>query len=147
MNINHFYRIQEHSCFKYAFLVLHNLMSDARIGRKVIAYMCEMRVLTKVLDWLGDRNEKFLNIVIDIVHMLVSRNSEQMVRPSIRTSLRGNNLQAIFLGLNGHQRLIQILAQSQQETLLHRAVKLLNRIVHMVKYIGGTFSEFFGKGP
>ena len=73
--------IQEHSCFKYAFLVLHNLMSDARIGRKVIAYMCEMRVLTKVLGWLGDRNEKFLNIVIDIVHMLVGRNSEQMVRP------------------------------------------------------------------
>ena len=73
------YSIQEHSCFKYAFIVLHNLMSDPRIGRKVIAYMCEMRVLTKVLGWLNDKNEKFLNIVTDFVHMLISRNSEQMV--------------------------------------------------------------------
>lgn len=106
--------IQEYSCFKYAFLTLHNLMTDAHIGQMVIAYMCEMRVLTKVLDWLDDKNEKFLNLVTDIVDKLVSRNSEQM---------------AFLLGLNGHQKLIQVLANCRQETLLMRTVNLLCRIV------------------
>jgi hypothetical protein len=55
-------------------------MSDGRIGRKVIAYMCEMRILTKVLGWLSEKNEKFLNIVTDIIDKLISRNSEQMVK-------------------------------------------------------------------
>ncbi|KAF7634461.1 hypothetical protein Mgra_00006130 [Meloidogyne graminicola] len=112
----HFIDIQEHSCFKIAFLILHNLMTDLCIGRKVIAYMCEMKILAKVLNWLSDKNEKFLNVVTDIVHMLVNKNSEQM---------------AFLLTLNGHQKLIYILANSQHETLLYRAVKLLNKVVHL----------------
>ncbi|KAF7625958.1 hypothetical protein Mgra_00009860, partial [Meloidogyne graminicola] len=112
----HFIDIQEHSCFKIAFLILHNLMTDLSIGCKVIAYMCEMKILAKVLNWLSDKNEKFLNVVTDIVHMLVNKNSEQM---------------AFLLTLNGHQKLIYILANSQHETLLYRAVKLLNKVVHL----------------
>uniref|UniRef100_A0A914LBZ1 Uncharacterized protein n=1 Tax=Meloidogyne incognita TaxID=6306 RepID=A0A914LBZ1_MELIC len=108
--------IQDPSCYKFAFLLLHNLMTDIRIGRKVIAYMCEMRILTKVLSWLSDKNEKFLSIVTDIIYMLLNKNTEQM---------------AFFIGLNGHEKLVNILANSHQENLLYRAVKLLNRVVQI----------------
>uniref|UniRef100_A0A1I8AWZ2 Armadillo/beta-catenin-like repeat protein n=1 Tax=Meloidogyne hapla TaxID=6305 RepID=A0A1I8AWZ2_MELHA len=108
--------IQEHSCYKYVFLILHNLMIDRIVGKKVIAYLCEMRILTKVLNWLNEKNEKFLNLVIDIISLLLYKNSEQM---------------AFFLALNGYQKLINILANSHHETLLYRAVRLLNRVVQL----------------
>uniref|UniRef100_A0A914GWC2 Uncharacterized protein n=1 Tax=Globodera rostochiensis TaxID=31243 RepID=A0A914GWC2_GLORO len=108
--------IPEHSCFKYAFLVLHNLISDQRLERRVIAYLCEMRTLTQVLSWLDDKNEKFLNIVTDIMQKLITKNPDQM---------------AFFIGLNGHQKLINVIGHCRQEALLWRVTKLIDKIVQM----------------
>ncbi|KAL3094541.1 hypothetical protein niasHT_026307 [Heterodera trifolii] len=108
--------IPEHSCFKYAFLVLHNLISEQRLERRVVAYLCEMRALTQMLGWLEDKNEKFLNIVTDIMQKVITKNSEQMT---------------FFIGMNGHQKLIGLIANCRQEALLWRVTKLMDKIVQM----------------
>uniref|UniRef100_A0A914GU52 Uncharacterized protein n=1 Tax=Globodera rostochiensis TaxID=31243 RepID=A0A914GU52_GLORO len=69
-----------------------------------------------LLSWLDDKNEKFLNIVTDIMQKLITKNPDQM---------------AFFIGLNGHQKLINVIGHCRQEALLWRVTKLIDKIVQM----------------
>uniref|UniRef100_A0A915CWG4 Uncharacterized protein n=1 Tax=Ditylenchus dipsaci TaxID=166011 RepID=A0A915CWG4_9BILA len=109
----HCISVQEHSCFKYAFLILHNLMTEPKIARQVIQHVRELKTLTQIVGWLGEKNEKLMAIIVDIIQLLVDRNSEQ---------------KSFFLSLNGPNRLIKIIASAQYENLLSRATKLLKYI-------------------
>ncbi|KAI1716201.1 beta-catenin/armadillo-related protein 1 [Ditylenchus destructor] len=111
----HCISVHEYSCFKYSFLILHNLMTEPKISKQVIAHVRELRTLTQIVGWLGEKNEKLMAIIVDIIQHLVDKCSEQ---------------KTFFLSLNGPSRLIKILQSAQYENLLSRATKLLKYITN-----------------
>jgi catenin beta 1 len=106
--------IAELSCFKYALLILHNIMSEKNgAARRVIEFIREQKALGLITEWLVEKNEKLLSIIVDIVQILCDRNSEQ---------------KAFFITLNGPAMLCNILSWARYENLLWRTTRLLKSV-------------------
>lgn len=73
-------QVEEWACFKYALLILHNLMTDKSVGKEVVEYSRKQKAMSVIIDWLGDRNEKLLSVTVDILQLLCDKNREQKVR-------------------------------------------------------------------
>lgn len=54
-------------------------MTESKISAQVIQHIREQRSLAQIIDWLDEKNEKFMAIIIDIIQHLVDRSSEQKV--------------------------------------------------------------------
>jgi hypothetical protein len=73
--------IQSDACFKYALLILHNILcGKGAAARQVVNFIRDEKSLNLIAEWLvSDKNEKLLSIIVDIVQIVCDRNGEQKV--------------------------------------------------------------------
>ncbi|CAD5235519.1 unnamed protein product [Bursaphelenchus xylophilus] len=105
--------VEEWACFKYALLILHNLMTDKNVGKRVVDFARTQKAMAVIVDWLADRNEKLLAVTVDILQLLCDKNADQ---------------KALFVNLNGPAHLCSILSWARYENLLWRTVRLIKSI-------------------
>ncbi|KAI6225259.1 hypothetical protein M3Y99_01362700 [Aphelenchoides fujianensis] len=92
--------IAELACFKYALLILHNLMTERSVSRRVVECIREQKAMSTITEWLNETNEKLLSIIVD----------------------------AFFIALNGPSLLCGILSWARYENLLWRCTRLLKSV-------------------
>ncbi|KJH41129.1 Armadillo/beta-catenin-like repeat protein [Dictyocaulus viviparus] len=99
------------SCYKYALLTLHSLVSDKVHGIECAQQARQMDTMQVVSDWLQyEKSEKLLPVIVDLVRILCDKNNEQ---------------KAYFLGTNGISKLLNILKKCMYENCLWRTTRLL----------------------
>ncbi|KAI6179873.1 hypothetical protein M3Y98_00657900 [Aphelenchoides besseyi] len=69
--------IAELACFKYALLILHNLMTERNVSKRVVEFIREQKAMSVITECLNEGNEKLLSIIVDIVQILCEKCSEQ----------------------------------------------------------------------
>ncbi|KAI6204041.1 hypothetical protein M3Y94_00626900 [Aphelenchoides besseyi] len=105
--------IAELACFKYALLILHNLMTERNVSKRVVEFIREQKALSVITECLNEGNEKLLSIIVDIVQIVCEKSSEQ---------------KAFFIALNGPTLLCNILSWARYENLLWRTTRLLKSV-------------------
>ncbi|PIO71174.1 hypothetical protein TELCIR_06933 [Teladorsagia circumcincta] len=66
------------SCYKYALLTLHSLVSDKVHGPQCAQQARQMDTMRVVSEWLQhEKSEKLLPIIVDLVRILCDKNHEQ----------------------------------------------------------------------
>ncbi|KAI6208767.1 hypothetical protein M3Y96_00149700 [Aphelenchoides besseyi] len=105
--------IAELACFKYALLILHNLMTERNVSKRVVEFIREQKAMSVITECLNEGNEKLLSIIVDIVQILCEKCSEQ---------------KAFFIALNGPTLLCNILSWARYENLLWRTTRLLKSV-------------------
>lgn len=55
-------------------------MTESKISVQIIQHIRERHLMAQIINWLDEKNEKFMAIIIDIIQHLVDRNSEQKVK-------------------------------------------------------------------
>ncbi|KHJ99630.1 Armadillo/beta-catenin-like repeat protein [Oesophagostomum dentatum] len=99
------------SCYKYALLTLHSLVSDKVHGPQCSQQARQMDTMQVVSEWLQhEKSEKLLPVIVDLVRILCDKNHEQ---------------KAYFLGMNGIPKLLNILKKCLYENCLWRTTRLL----------------------
>ncbi|XGW28564.1 hypothetical protein V3C99_008383 [Haemonchus contortus] len=99
------------SCYKYALLTLHSLVSDKVHGPQCAQQARQMDTMQVVSGWLQhEKSEKLLPVIVDLVRILCDKNYEQ---------------KAYFLGTNGIPKLLNILKKCLYENCLWRTTRLL----------------------
>ncbi|VDM75196.1 unnamed protein product [Strongylus vulgaris] len=99
------------SCYKYALLTLHSLVSDKVHGSQCAQQARQMDTMQVVSEWLQhEKSEKLLPVIVDLVRILCDKNHEQ---------------KAYFLGMNGIPKLLNILKKCLYENCLWRTTRLL----------------------
>ncbi|VDL77491.1 unnamed protein product, partial [Nippostrongylus brasiliensis] len=99
------------SCYKYALLTLHSLVSDKVHGPQCAQQARQMDAMQVVSEWLQhEKSEKLLPVIVDLVRILCDKNHEQ---------------KAYFLGTNGIPKLLNILKKCLYENCLWRTTRLL----------------------
>ncbi|KAL6725043.1 Armadillo/beta-catenin-like repeat protein [Ancylostoma duodenale] len=99
------------SCYKYALLTLHSLVSDKVHGPQCAQQARQMDTMQVVSEWLQhEKSEKLLPVIVDLVRILCDKNHEQ---------------KAYFLGMNGIPKLLNILKKCLYENCLWRTTRLL----------------------
>ncbi|KAJ1357314.1 Bar-1p [Parelaphostrongylus tenuis] len=99
------------SCYKYALLTLHSLISDKIHGPQCAQQARQMDTMQVVSEWLQhEKSEKLLPVIVDLVRILCDKNHEQ---------------KAYFLGTNGIPKLLNILKKCLYENCLWRTTRLL----------------------
>ncbi|CAI5455826.1 unnamed protein product [Caenorhabditis angaria] len=105
------------SCYKYALLTLHSILSDKHRGGPSLNLARQCDALKNVVGWLEtEKSEKLLPVIVDLVRILCDKQNEQ---------------RTIFLKLGGSQKLLHIIQTCNYENLLWRCTQLLK-----------TFSNF-----
>lgn len=56
------------------------MMTDSRISKSVIKHVRVAKLITQIVNWLGEKNEKLLAIIVDIIKLLLEKDSEQKVK-------------------------------------------------------------------
>lgn len=55
------------------------MMTDSRISKSVIQYMRNAKILTQIVNFLSEKSEKLLGIIVDIIQLLLDKDSDQKV--------------------------------------------------------------------
>ncbi|VDO70565.1 unnamed protein product [Haemonchus placei] len=75
-----YYRTIPFSCYKYALLTLHSLVSDKVHGPQCAQQARQMDTMQVVSGWLQhEKSEKLLPVIVDLVRILCDKNYEQKV--------------------------------------------------------------------
>ncbi|CAD6189414.1 unnamed protein product [Caenorhabditis auriculariae] len=99
------------SCYKYALLTFHSLLSDRQAGPGLIPIARRINALQPIVRWLGDeKSEKLLPVIVDLVRIICDKQNE----------LRG-----LFIKADGARKLLDIIQSCTYENLLWRSTQLL----------------------
>lgn len=100
------------SCYKYALLTLHSLLSDKQNGQTLVAIARRTNALRLITKWLeNEKSEKLLPVIVDLIRLLSEKQNDQKM---------------IFMGEDGPRKLLMVIQNYSYESLLCRSVQLLN---------------------
>ncbi|CAJ0583947.1 unnamed protein product, partial [Mesorhabditis spiculigera] len=103
---------EENSCWRYATLILHSIVSEKNVGIEALIQARKLGALRALASKLvPNHSEKLLSVVVELCRLVVDKDLESKHN---------------FLELGGIPKLLRMLSSCQYENLLWRTTQLLN---------------------